>query len=641
MHIRNYLKVLIDRSLVLGTVDRPQLHDVMLDYVQKELAGDQYKASQRRLVDAFRKADRSSMSATGKYMQLCIKHHITEAYDEVWGTSPQAMSWLEDHVKGEQDFIATTTACVLPDVQALAKGAEDAKLWWSAALRWTAFAAAKMVELGSFSVSLEFLERAVKAAENIAMSTDGNGSVGVSCTQFDLDGFNLIVMSKMMLTFDPALIAAYAERISKLTATEAGKSRPVLLVRIALILEWFPALLSGNPDTMAAMNWKLTNKLMDMSDESTDVYSRLTDNEHYLIKPCALTYTFLGGDAMMRTPGFTLDMYGPNGDKLLEWAKAYNYQEHHRYIAEVISTDCWSGVNGADWLLTLQYGRVRDALPILEKRLRLLPNVIADTSSPSRSFDIAITTTNLLVCLHVHGQPTMIRKLIEILGITLDSVSDYLSDLLKDNMIYSLMEDKGPNPRLCPLKRLCWQIQSFLVMHADVPASKAIAWLEALPDDEGFYQYSMTQPTYDHGALWGGNHQTCWIALAHEKVGLYDGALRFCRLALEPDLLKAGTPYIKWAFTIASACKGRVLTKLNRHIEALDAFQTAITISKESYSMMEALAYRELATYNGVPVPAAMVAAVAQAGRDMETKLKEFDGRLTRAEFDMLSIAPP
>ena len=57
--------------------------------------------------------------------------------------------------------------------------------------------------------------------------------------------------------------------------------------------------------------------------------------------------------------------------------------------------------------------------------------------------------------------------------------------------------------------------------------------------------------------------------------------------------------------------------------------------------MMEALAYRELATYNGVPVPAAMVAAVAQAGRDMETKLKKFDGRLTRAEFDMLSIAPP
>jgi hypothetical protein len=163
MHIRNYLKVLIDRSLVLGTVDRPQLHDVMLDYVRKELAGDQYKASQRRLVDAFRKADRSPASATGKYMQLCIKHHITEAYDEVWGKSPQAMSWLEDHVKGVQDTIATATACVLPDVAALATAAEEAKQWWSAALRWNACAAKQMNALGSFGAGHEYVTPLTRA----------------------------------------------------------------------------------------------------------------------------------------------------------------------------------------------------------------------------------------------------------------------------------------------------------------------------------------------------------------------------------------------------------------------------------------------------------------------------------------------
>ena len=59
LQIRRYLKALIDRSLVLGTVDRPQLHDVMLDYVQKELAGEPYKAAQRRFVEALRKSDRS------------------------------------------------------------------------------------------------------------------------------------------------------------------------------------------------------------------------------------------------------------------------------------------------------------------------------------------------------------------------------------------------------------------------------------------------------------------------------------------------------------------------------------------------------------------------------------------------------
>jgi hypothetical protein len=74
--------------------------------------------------------------------------------------------------------------------------------------------------------------------------------------------------------------------------------------------------------------------------------------------------------------------------------------------------------------------------------------------------------------------------------------------------------------------------------------------------------------------------------------------------------------------------------KLDRHTEALAAFQAAITTSKESYPMMEALTYRELANIVGGG------AAAIQAAKDLEEKLKEFDGRLTRAEFDTLSIAP-
>jgi hypothetical protein len=188
MHIRNYLKVLIDRSLVLGTVDRPQLHDVMLEYVKKELGGEQYKAAQRKLVDAFRKADRSLLMATGKYMQLHIKHHIKESYDEEWGKSPQAMSWLEDHVNGVQDSIAIATASVLPDVDALATAAEDAKLWWPAALRWGARAARTMAEGGSNAYGMEFLEYAISAAANVVVHD------GSSPTQFELDSMNLTTM---------------------------------------------------------------------------------------------------------------------------------------------------------------------------------------------------------------------------------------------------------------------------------------------------------------------------------------------------------------------------------------------------------------------------------------------------------------
>lgn len=176
-----------------------------------------------------------------------------------------------------------------------------------------------------------------------------------------------------------------------------------------------------------------------------------------------------------------------------------------------------------------------------------------------------------------------------------------------------------------------YQIKSFCILHLDVPAAKCIAWLESLPDNETFYAYTMTLPTHDVGAV-PGFYQTCWIALAHEKFGLNEGALRFADLQLEQDLLKAGTPYFKWPQVIALACKGRVLAKLSRHDEALAAFQLAITTSKESYSLMEAFAYRELANYAGGGD------ASVQAGVDLEAKLQTFEGRMTREEFGGLSI---
>ena len=48
--------------------------------------------------------------------------------------------------------------------------------------------------------------------------------------------------------------------------------------------------------------------------------------------------------------------------------------------------------------------------------------------------------------------------------------------------------------------------------------------------------------------------------------------------------------------------------------------------------MMEAFAYRELANY------AAGGVAAVQAGADLEAKLKIFEGRVTREEFDALRI---
>ena len=75
---------------------------------------------------------------------------------------------------------------------------------------------------------------------------------------------------------------------------------------------------------------------------------------------------------------------------------------------------------------------------------------------------------------------------------------------------------------------------------------------------------------------------------------------------------------------------------MNRHDEALAAFKAAIVVSKETYSLVEAFALRELVNYTEGGGGDAAAHAKVQAGTDLELKLETFKGRLTRAEFDTL-----
>ena len=120
-----------------------------------------------------------------------------------------------------------------------------------------------------------------------------------------------------------------------------------------------------------------------------------------------------------------------------------------------------------------------------------------------------------------------------------------------------------PNPFWClcsfPITPICvrflWHIKCTMILccSAEVPKAEAIEFLQSLPDDDGFCAISVTMNTHDHAAILG-THYTFMIALAHEKVGLYEGAVRFADLACGPKS-RGGTPYI-WSQVVALHCKG-------------------------------------------------------------------------------------
>ena len=299
-------------------------------------------------------------------------------------------------------------------------------------------------------------------------------------------------------------------------------------------------------------------------------------------------------------------------------------------------------MGAAPWLCTLQFGRLNEATAMLDDNVQFVHKVMDFPTSAGYMWDVFWSVSFMPVIHHVFGLKRHAEKNFATLGFTFDNVDEKIVAVTEGSrgVLYTSLEHKGTGGGLVSLKRCSWQVKSLCILNLDVPDADAVAWLESLPaDNEEVCAYTLKMPNPDNDPtfvnLFGVYmYQTVWIALAHEKVGLYEGALRFADLHLEPDARKGGTPMSKWDHVVAWACKGRVLAKLGRHDEALVAFQAAIATSKQSYSLMEAFAYRELSNYTDGGD------AAVQAGEDLDRKLSSFEGRISRAEFDGMTIRP-
>ena len=350
---------------------------------------------------------------------------------------------------------------------------------------------------------------------------------------------------------------------------------------------------------------------------------------------------YLGGDAIMRAPGFSWDLLGKAGDVLVDHFDAYtSYEEHHVHIVGMLGNDGHAMYAAAPFLAVLQYGRVQDAVQMVTRTLPLLQRIAETPDKPGYVLGFLWGVQCNSICYHILGLSQHVKNLFAILGLSFDSTATKVDEVSKveQGALLTAMDHKGPGGGLISTKRCVWQIKCFCILHTNVPLPKAVAWLESLPDNAEFLEYALAMGSYDCGAVFGV-HQTVWIALACEKVGLYESALRFADLQLEPEVSKGGTPATKWAQVLALCCKGRALAKLDRNDNALSAFQAAIRTAKESYKMMVAFAYRELTHYTGGGGGGGNAAA-EQAAKDLDATLAEFDGRLSRAEFDSLTIAP-
>ena len=478
-----------------------------------------------------------------------------------------------------------------------------------------------------------------KASEDLAINSVGSGA---SFTQFDLDMFDVKCTCSILKVWDPVEIAKYGNRYRKALATEAGRSQPLLRYGAAVQIDWFPALVSGNLQAGANELWKLAQLVLDCCDPQTartEDSSDEADSYHArILKPLLFPSLTVGAESVIHAPGFSWDLFGPNGNMLVEYFNAYEFEMHHPILADLMGVDNFASLGAAQWILAMQYGRVAEAIAMNNANLIWTKQIMEMPFSSTSAMECSWSSLVLSQTYHMCGMPSQVQAHFKILGITFENAEKAYSELIKPmyGVLHAPLGQKGPGAGIVSTTRCLWQIKCLWILNMDdqdVLESSAVAWLKSLPDNETIYEYSVLLPTHDFMTIAQGYH-FCWIALAHEKFSMYDGAVRFANLQLEPELAKAGNPLTKWPQVIALACKGRVFAKLDRHAEALVAFQAAIATSKESYNLMQTFAYRELSNY------AAGGDAAVQAGVDLDAKLKTFEGRMTRADFDRLTIGP-
>eukprot|EP01047_Picozoa_sp_COSAG01_P057793 COSAG01_NODE_6725_length_3527_cov_1.558051_3_plen_371_part_01 len=108
MHLRKWLRVLIDRSLVLGTIDRPSLHDLVLDFCVAQHSAEELRSMHRSVVEAFRASrpadfngrrrfDTLERDPLSSYVCGYVAHHISKGwYADVVNDRLATTGWLGD-----------------------------------------------------------------------------------------------------------------------------------------------------------------------------------------------------------------------------------------------------------------------------------------------------------------------------------------------------------------------------------------------------------------------------------------------------------------------------------------------------------------------------------------------------------------
>ena len=360
LHIRKWLKILIDRSLVLGTVDCASLHDLVLDFTISLHSKAELIAAHRRVVEMFR-SKRPSVSriaewnaanrdeAVTAYVLDEAAHHVKQSRDN---DNHTLLGWVLDQ---PLDALVSHVGVVLGE-EALASAAEDAESareMWIAACRWAVAANVAVYFRGTKAATEPFL----RAADCL-----GKVEIGACAPRLltkQKDQLELMVLSNL-IRYDLTNLGMFKPRIDRLMSTEAAKTKPDFCYYIQFLTGMIPAWVTGTLESFASSPATLEVASIDMLSilVRSGIESAPDPAMREFCKVLLCHCNCFSFDMLLLLPDFDWSIYGDSGQWCREGLEAYDYDKHHYKMYDTINGDYMTMHMGVDLPLALHFGDI-------------------------------------------------------------------------------------------------------------------------------------------------------------------------------------------------------------------------------------------------------------------------------------------
>ena len=547
MHLRKYLRILIDRSLVLNSIDQASVHDLVLDFAVAQHSTEALRQGHRNVVDAFRAKRPSDAYGRRLYDKmrrddpvssyLCneITYHLAKGWQPNAEQDDLAIKgWLAD-VPQDALVVAAGTVLGVDGLSSVASRAEDLGDWFLAAQYWAIACIVTAGLYGSGKTSA-LANKSLDAIDRFLRLHGGKTSAA------ELEAVNMVQLDQCVRlgAVVDGTFAARTPAVEVALMTPAAAKDPISVFLCKVYLNIHLPFVGKIEE--AGRAWSEACHELQLA-------ARSHPDPTVRDKGSVTGYNFPHGlDAMLHGDSkFNWDeLYGVAGERLLEAADAYDYQTTHTFLNQYLNVDAFKFMGGVEMPLVVHFGEISKAKIHLERSVGYYRLAKEEVDQVHELFNYMFGFPVLTLLAWSTGLPTeSLAAMFEEAGhswsVLVAQMRDPTHGATSHHPVLRPKGDRTRNAHIGSHEAVGWLNLCCCILLSKPGAIPAEEVMALLPEVAVVRDYATVDAANQLHAVYTFWNVFVHIATVCEKYSQHEQTLVWAAAALETDLTKGGT----------------------------------------------------------------------------------------------------